>query len=100
MVEDQDPIRLQRRLEEGFDGRIVDAGNLLIVVEIPHGGRMPHQGKTLAVKRNAISDGARIENRKPVGFGQGRGPGFARWRIEGVGSWLFRSWHEIVEFGG
>jgi hypothetical protein len=100
VVEDEDPVRLQLCLEEGFDGGIIDAGNFLIVIEIPDHGRMPHQRKALAIERNTVRDRARIEDRKPVGFGECRGFRFARRRIEGVGSWLFRSWREIVEFGG
>ena len=50
VIEDEDAIRLQRRLEEGFDGGIIDASHFLIVVKVLDHGWMPDQGKALAVQ--------------------------------------------------
>jgi len=49
---------------------------------------MPDQGKTLAVERKGVGDQPRIEDRDVVRFGQRGGPGFARRRIERIGSWF------------
>ena len=72
MVEDDDAVRLQGRPQEGFGGGIVDAPHFLIVVEIPDDGRVPDQGKALAVERKAAGDQPGVEDRNMVGFGQRR----------------------------
>jgi hypothetical protein len=92
MVEYHDAIRLQRRPDKGFGGGVIDASYLLIVVEIPDDGRVPDQGKALAVERKAVRDQARVEDRNVMGFRQCRGLGLARrdrrrrFAVPGVGA--------------
>ena len=98
MVEDDDAVGLQRRLQEGFHGGVVDAPHFLIVVEIPDDGGVADQRKAFAVQREVTGDQARVEDRNIVGFGQRSGFGFARRRIEGVGAGLSRGRRQIVQF--
>ena len=100
VVEDEDAVGLQRRLQEGFHGGIIDAPHFLIVVEILDDGGMADQRKAFAIQREIAGDQARVEDRDVVRFGQRGGFGFARRRIEGVGAGLSRSGREIVQLGG
>ena len=100
VVEDEDAVRLQRRLQEGFHGGIIDASHFLIVVEILDDGGMADQRKTFAVQREVAGDQARVEDRDIVRFGQRGRFGFARRRIEGVGAGLSWRRREIVQLGG
>ena len=100
MVEDEDAVRLQRRLQEGFHGGVVDASHFLVVVEILDDGGMADQRKAFAVQRKVAGDQARVEDRNVVRFGQRGGFGFARRRIEGVGTGFSRGRREIVQLGG
>ena len=100
MVEYDDAVGLQRRAEKSFGGGIVDVPHLLIVVEIPDDGRVPDQGKTLAVQRKVARDQAGVEDRNLMGFGQRRRSGLARRRIEGVGAGFSGGRREVVELAG
>src|ERR687895_2038787 len=97
VIEDEDAVSFERRLQEGFHGGIVDVPYFLIVVEIPDDGRMANQRKALAVERKVCRDQARVEDRDVVRFGQRGGFGFARRRIESVGAGLSRRRREIVQ---
>src|SRR6516165_8834359 len=56
VVEDEDPIRFQRRAQESFGGGIVDASDLVLVVEVPHRGGMLDKLKALAVQRKTAGN--------------------------------------------
>jgi hypothetical protein len=100
MVKDNDAVGLQRRPEEGFGGGVIDAAHFLVVVEIPHDGRVTDQGKTLAVKRKAVRNQPRIEDRYLMRFGQRGGSWLAGRRIEGVGSGFSGGGRKIIELSG
>ena len=51
VVEDDDAVRLQRRPDEGFHRGIVGPLDLGLVMEVSDRGRMPDQGKALAIQR-------------------------------------------------
>jgi hypothetical protein len=99
MVEDENAIGFQRRLEEGFHGGIVDVAHFLLVVEILDDGGMADQRKAFAVQREVGGDQARVEDRDVVRLGQRGGFGLARRRIEGLGVGLSFCWREIVQLG-
>ena len=61
MVENEDAVRLQRRLQESFHSGIVTPLHLLVVVEILDDGGVPGQRKTFAVEREVSGNQARIE---------------------------------------
>ncbi|MGY2804477.1 hypothetical protein ACVIHF_001207 [Bradyrhizobium sp. USDA 4506] len=100
VIEDEDTIRLQRRLQEGFHGRVVDVADFVLVVIVPHTGRMLDQRKALAVERETVGNQTPVKDRNIVGFGQRGGFGFAGRRIEGVGPGLARRRREIIQFSG
>src|ERR1700688_801542 len=97
MVEDEDAIRLQCRPDEGLRCWIVDGPHFPIVMEVLNRGRVPNQGKPLAIQRDTAGDQTRIEDGNLVRFGQRRGLPLSRRRIEGIGSWFARGRSEIVE---
>src|SRR5207302_7551618 len=99
VVEDDNAIGLQRRLQKSFHSGVVDASHFLVVVEILDDGGMADQRKTFAVQREVAGDQARIEDRDVVRFGQRGRFGFARRRIEGVGAGFSRRRREIVQLG-
>src|SRR3954452_18974603 len=72
MVEYQDAIRLQGRPEKSFGGGIIDVPHFLLVVEILHDVRVPHQCKSFSVKRQIAGDQAGVEDRNLMRFGQRR----------------------------
>src|SRR5205823_14497446 len=62
VIEDEHAVRVQRGAQEDFDSGIVDLPDFLIVVKTLHGGRMPHERKTLAIQRRTCRDLPRVED--------------------------------------
>jgi hypothetical protein len=99
VIKDEDTIRLERRLNEGFRGRIVDAPHLLLVIKIPDRRGVADEREAFAIERESACNRTPVENRYLMRFRQRRRFPLAGRRIEGVGPWLAGRRRKIVELG-
>src|SRR4030088_2609353 len=86
MVEDEYPVGPGRGLDQPFRLRIVDASDLVFVVEVLDLTVLPDQGKPFSIKRNRLADRTNVVNGHAVRLGHDVRPGLAGRRLKGIGS--------------
>src|ERR1700730_7364486 len=86
VIEDEYPVGAGRGLDQPFRLRIIDASDLVFVIEVLYRTVLPNQGKPFSIKRNRLADRANIVNGQAVRLGHDVGPRLARRRLKGVGS--------------
>src|ERR1700730_7583828 len=85
MVEHEDPVGTGRRLDQPFRLGIVDVLDLVFVVEVLYRTFLSDQRNPFSIERNRLADRTDVMNRQTVRFRHDVRPGFAEWRIKGVG---------------
>src|ERR1700730_14140084 len=98
MVEDEDPVGTGRGLDQPFRLGIVDVLDLVFVVEVLYRTFLPDQRKPVSIERNRLADRTDVRNRQTVRFRPDVRPGFAEWRIEGVGPRPVRRKSAVKDF--
>src|SRR3979411_3494117 len=86
MVEDEYPVGPGRGLDQPFRLRIIDASDLVFVVEVLYRTVLPNQGKPFSIKRNRLADRANVVNRQAVRLRRDLGTGLAGRGVHGIGS--------------
>src|ERR1700730_18124154 len=74
VIEDEYPVGAGRGLDQPFRLRIIDASDLVFVVEVLHRTVLPNQSKPFSIKRNRLADRANVVNGQAVRLGHDVGP--------------------------
>src|SRR6266852_8964754 len=99
VIEDEYPVSAGRGFDQPFRLWIIDASDLVFVVEVVDLTVLPNQGKPFSIKRNRLADRANIMNGQAVRLGHDIGPGLAGRRLKGKGSRPVQTGRQIVEIG-
>ena len=100
VIEDEDAVGARDGLDESLGLRIIDALDLLVVVEILDRAFLQYKRKSLPVERHRLGDGTNIVDRKSVRLGRRVRPRLPWRRLESIGARPVSLRGKIVQIGG